>query len=760
MALLLLPVIPAAVPSAASSAAPGARPAAPTNCTSLYTVVKNDSWFNIAKKSNVSMNSLFQANGATATTPLFPGMQLCLPAGAAVTTSTTMPGATTVSGEQPVQLASFPTQGPCWFIDTWRAPRGGGRLHEGVDIMAKAGQYVYAVQAGTLTKQTVDRPGSLSGNAWWLTGADGSYYFYAHLTAFAADLRVGSKVAAGQVIGYVGRTGNASGAHLHFEVHPRGGAAVNPTPIVRAVDGCTTSTPPAQPSGTVPATPATLPPAGGGTPAPTPATTPPVATPPSAPVQTAPPVTAPSGTPAVASSWQFFSPRTAFDSTVSGRAFVAGVTQTVQVRGLSGVPAGTSGVLVRLTASAAAGNGYLVTHPCGSPAPLVSTLSFGQGVAAVGTSIVRVANGAVCVTASTRVQVKVELLAAQTTSGGVGLQPITANRVLDTRLTGRLAAGTQVTLANSALGVPAGAQALSMTVTFVDPAAAGTLSLGFCGQGPWKAPIAADGVSSFAMAMRVNSSGWCLSSSVATDMIVDVTGAWVGLAELATVDPVRVFDSRYVFGSGGVTNAGVAMQVAGAGGVPGGATNAVLALTLVAGGAGTSVFVYPCGESPGSGTVIAAMSNRVHTAVVPVRLGGGQVCVRSIHPADVIIDVTGAWVGPAKVATVDPVRVFDSRDVYGAGGVTNAGVPVQVAGAGGVPGGATNAVLALTLVTGGAGTSVFVHPCGESPGSGTVIAAVSNRVHTAVVPVRLGGGQVCVRSIHPADVIIDVVAAG
>jgi len=570
-------------------------------------------------------------------------MQLCLPTGAAVTTSTTMPGATTVPGEQPVQLASFPTQGPCWFIDTWRAPRGGGRLHEGVDIMAKAGQYVYAVEAGTLTKQTVDRPGSLSGNAWWLTGADGSYYFYAHLSAFAADLRVGSKVAAGQVIGYVGRTGNASGAHLHFEVHPRGGAAVNPTPIVRAVDGCTNSTPPAQPSGTVPATPSTLPPAGGGTPTATaPSIAPPAPAPAPAPVQTAPPVTAPSGTPPPASSWQFFSPRTAFDSAASGRTLVAGETQTVQVRGLSGVAAGTSGVLVRLTASAAAGNGYLVTHPCGSPPPLVSTLSFRQGVAAVGTSIVRVSNGAVCVTASARVQAKVEVLAAQAGASGVGLQPITANRVLDTRLTGRLAAGTQVTLVNSALGVPAGAQALSMTVTFVDPAAAGTLSLGFCGQGPWKAPIATDGVSSFAMVMRVNSTGWCLSSSVATDVIIDVTGAWVGPAKVATVDPVRVFDSRDVFGAGGVTNAGVPVQVAGAGGVPGGATNAVLALTLVTGGAGTSVFVHPCGESPGSGTVIAAVSNRVHTAVVPVRLGGGQVCVRSIHPADVIIDVVAA----------------------------------------------------------------------------------------------------------------------
>jgi hypothetical protein len=644
---VLLPTVSAAVPSTVTGAA--AR-RAPADCTTLYTVVRNDSWFSIAQKSLVSMNALMQANNANASSPLHPGMQVCLPSGAAVTTTTAAPGGattTTAPGALPVQLAAFPTQGPCWFIDTWMAPRGGGRLHEGVDIMAKAGQYVYAVSDGRLSRQAVDRPGSRSGNAWWLTADDGTYYFYAHLSAFAPGLEVGSRVAAGQVIGYIGRTGNASGPHLHFEVHPRGGAPVNPTPIVRAVDGCRNSTPPPQPSGSLPPTPSTLAPAGPGTGTTTPpATTPPATTAPpaTAPTQTAPPappVTAPSGVPATPTAWQFVSPRTAFDSAVNGRALEAGTTQTVRVSGLSGVPSGTGGVMLRLTASGAASGGWLTAHPCGSAPPAVSTLSFRASSPAVGTAIVRVAGGNVCLTSSARVQVRAEVLAAQAASG-VGLQPITATRVLDTRVTGRLAPGSQVSLSNATLGVPSGAQAMSMTVTFVNPEAAGTLSIGFCGQGPWRAPIGADPVSSFAMAMRVNPNGWCLSSSVATDVIIDVTGAWVGSTRVATVDPVRVFDSRDVLGPSGLTNAGAPVAIAGVGGVPAGATTAVVAITLVSGGSGTSVFAYPCEEGPRSGAVVASVSQRVHSAVVPVRLSGGRMCVSSILPADVIVDVLAA----------------------------------------------------------------------------------------------------------------------
>ena len=71
-----------------------------------------------------------------------------------------------------------------------------------------------------------------------LTGSDGTYFFYAHLDSFAPGIAIGSAVRAGQIIGYMGSTGFAGSPHLHFEVHPKGGAAVSPYPIVKAVDAC------------------------------------------------------------------------------------------------------------------------------------------------------------------------------------------------------------------------------------------------------------------------------------------------------------------------------------------------------------------------------------------------------------------------------------------------------------------------------------------------------------------------------------------
>ncbi len=79
---------------------------------------------------------------------------------------------------------------------------------------------------------------SLSGNLWKLEAlTGGTYYTYAHLSGFAPGLVKGSKVVKGQVIGYVGDTGNpgAGNYHLHFEVHPGGGSAVDPLPLLRPV---------------------------------------------------------------------------------------------------------------------------------------------------------------------------------------------------------------------------------------------------------------------------------------------------------------------------------------------------------------------------------------------------------------------------------------------------------------------------------------------------------------------------------------------
>ncbi len=169
---------------------------------------------------------------------------------AGLTTPNTNPSTTIPTTPTEVPNASatlptvFPVLGPCWFVDSWHAPRSGGRRHEGVDIIAKSGTPLYAVANGTITRIFLDRPGSLGGNAVRLTAADGTYFHYAHLSAFADGAGLGATVIAGQVIGYVGSTGSSSTPHLHFEYHPGGGQAVNPFPVIKPLDSCKSTTPP------------------------------------------------------------------------------------------------------------------------------------------------------------------------------------------------------------------------------------------------------------------------------------------------------------------------------------------------------------------------------------------------------------------------------------------------------------------------------------------------------------------------------------
>ena len=165
--------------------------------------------------------------------------------GLVATTPTTSPATTPTTTPTTATLPTvFPVLGPCWFTDTWQAPRSGGRQHEGVDIIAKSGTPIYAVANGTITRVFLDRPGSLGGNAVRLTAADGTYFHYAHLSAFAEGAALGATVVAGQVIGYIGSTGSSSTPHLHFEYHPGGGVATNPYLVIKPLDACKSTTPP------------------------------------------------------------------------------------------------------------------------------------------------------------------------------------------------------------------------------------------------------------------------------------------------------------------------------------------------------------------------------------------------------------------------------------------------------------------------------------------------------------------------------------
>ena len=132
-------------------------------------------------------------------------------------------------------LQVFPMQGRCGFTDTWGQSRSEGRSHEGTDVIGARGLALYATNDGVISK--VSTGGRLGGNAIYVKIPNGTYFYYAHLDNFAPGMAAGVPVKAGQVIGYVGSTGTTT-PHLHFEVHPFGGAAVNPYAILKAADAC------------------------------------------------------------------------------------------------------------------------------------------------------------------------------------------------------------------------------------------------------------------------------------------------------------------------------------------------------------------------------------------------------------------------------------------------------------------------------------------------------------------------------------------
>jgi hypothetical protein len=325
-------------------------------------------------------------------------------------------------------------------------------------------------------------------------------------------------------------TGNAGVSHLHFEVHPRGGPAVNPTPIVRAVDGCATSAVPPQP-GDAPAP--TVAPATSAAPATTAAPTtaaPTTAAPTTAPattVTTAAPATSAAPTDAqslpvaVGGHWQFLTAVTAYDS--RGAKLVPGRPVTVSLAGVKSVPADAPAVLVRVIARNVRAAGSVSVQACGA-APS-ATLVVGPGQPNATSAVVPVTTGSWCLTSTVALDVKVAVIAFQTSAGATA-QQVPSHRVLDTRGGKVVAANATRGITLPVLGLPAGATAVTVTVTVIGAKSAGAIGIGPCRGTPWIVSFGRQPSMTFTGVVAVNSGGLCVTPTVAAHVVVDVSAVW------------------------------------------------------------------------------------------------------------------------------------------------------------------------------------------------------------------------------------------
>ena len=129
-------------------------------------------------------------------------------------------------------MGRFPVGGQARYSDDWLDPRNTPcpHLHMGTDIFAARGTPVRAPADGVV-RFTTESVGGLSA---YVRGNDGTIYYMTHLDRFPTDIASGARVRQGETVGFVGNTGNAAGGahHVHFQLHPGGGAPVNPKPVL------------------------------------------------------------------------------------------------------------------------------------------------------------------------------------------------------------------------------------------------------------------------------------------------------------------------------------------------------------------------------------------------------------------------------------------------------------------------------------------------------------------------------------------------
>jgi hypothetical protein len=356
--------------------------------------------------------------------------------------------------------------------------------------------------------------------------------------------------------------------------------------------------------------------------------------------------------PDAASGFTGTDPRRLLDSR-TGRPLGAGRAIELQVAGRAGVPKTASAAVLNVTAVDPCAAGFLTVFPCGSPAPpLASNIDYVAADVRPSLAVARLGpGGRACIYSMVQTDVVVDLTGwFDTTAGAV---PVTAApaRLLDTRSTGWVAAGTAV----GVTAAPPGTPGVVLNVTGVDARAPGYLTVwpatadGSCDPAarPGTSSVNVAGREPVANAVMVRTGGQgrvCVFSLSDADVVVDLDGTFVpgGTGALRAATPQRVLDTRTgTGGTAGVVPAGGVVAV-----TVGPVAGAVLTVTAVQPDDAGFLTVWPAaadGSCHAAARPLASNLNytpgQVAANLAVTGVGGGRVCIYSFAATHVVADL-------------------------------------------------------------------------------------------------------------------------
>ena len=338
-------------------------------------------------------------------------------------------------------------------------------------------------------------------------------------------------------------------------------------------------------------------------------------------------------------------------------------------------------------------------------------------------------------------------------TGLYGSSPV---RLADTRTSAPIDRGQQLSLAIAGTnGIPANATAAVINLTVTRPTAGGFVTASPCGAAYGTSTLnfnAGQTIANLAVVSVGEGGAICITPSVATDLVVDVSGYVAPGGQLYTPVPaIRIVDTRQ---GGAAVEAGAptSLRVAGLDGVPATGAQAVAVNVTIAGAAADGyATVYPCGgDIPVASNVNFTRNGAAANSVVAALDPSGSICVVTSVRAHLIVDLTG-WFGTTgtEVQPAQPIRLADTRTTTGR---VKAGTELQVMSA---PG-ALGTVVNVTVTGAVAGGYLTVWPCGSPrPNTSAVNFNAGQTIANAVLAQVSNDGRICLSPSVDAHLIVD-----